>query len=636
MSGLIAIVGGDGAPCERRRLIEGMLAAQAYRGPDATGVWIGRSAGLGHGQLAATPEDLLEPQPHVREGAGLAAVLDGRLDNRDDLTRSLRSRGCECPGQGDAAILLSAYETWGASAAGRLLGDFAFAIWDERRQMLVCGRDILGCRPLYVHRRAGFLAIASELAPLLACPGVSREPNEGFVGELLSGLVVHRTDTVWRDIVRLEPGHLLIFDHGELSSRPFWRLDPSVEIRYRRDEEYGEHLRELLTQSVQCRTRSAGRFGVMLSGGIDSSAVAWAAHGLRGPAGDPLPTYSIVGPGQEWDESEYMAAVAASQPITGRQVEAFVPPAGHFAAAAVRVQDIPPYPNGEMGNTLFRTAAGDGVRVLLTGFWSDEWFTGSDHRYADLLADLHLIRLWRHLRALPEEPDGFRPPSVFRATVWPLIPSPVREAVKGLLGRDAVAPWIAAPFARRTRLAARLRPWAPDLAFSTRALADAYTMAFAGLTIQTMEAHDRSVAQFGVDTRHPFGDRRIIEFAFALPEDQRWREGITKFVLRTATRDVLPPMVGGRTTHATAGGAVAGAIEGLWSAGLWHNAETVRRGWVDGDAMRGAIGRMTSLRTAGDEGYENLANQLWLACAVELWAAHVLGGRHVSREPVGC
>lgn len=624
MSGIVGIVAPDGDTVDRF-IVERMLQAQRYRGPDRLGVWLDGSVALGHCQLAVTPEAVSEEQPLANEGRTVWVVLDGRLDNRSELTEALRAMGQTPRTLADADVLLCAYEAWGSDCVEKLLGDFAFAIWDGERRALVCARDVLGSRPLYVHQRDGLTAVASEIAPLFAHPSVRREPNDGFVAECLSGQMVHRTETVWRDINRLEPGHVLTVARGKTSVRRYWQPDPGFEIRYARDEEYGEHLADLVRTALRARLRTSGPLGVMLSGGLDSSSIVGAMHQMGAVNGfGPVPTYSIVGPGEEWDETTFIDAVAAKWPLRSRRFPTFHPPPGHFAAEAIRVQDLAPYPNGEMANTLFQAASDDGVRVLLTGSWSDSWLTGSYQYYADLAGSLRVGDLWRHLNAQPDRLDTFRPRSMFRSMVWPLLPRPVRQAVKWTLGRDGVARWVTKRLAESVDLRGRLGPAAPEISFPTRAKADSYRMAFSGVTLHGSEAHERSAAQFGIDTRHPFGDRRILEFGLAIPEEQRWRGPLTKFVLRTAARDWLPPVTQQRTTYGAASGVLCRTVRDLVASGLWQNPVMARRGWVDMDALTSAFNKMTALYTAGDERYDDLASRLWLVCAVELWACHVL------------
>lgn len=629
MSGIVGIVAPAGDAIDRP-LVERMVEAQRYRGPDRHQVWIDRSVALAHGQLVVTPEGMTERQPLANEAGTVRVVLDGRFDNHDDLGPALAAAGYAPRDGTDVELLLRAYETWGPDCAARLLGDFAFAIWDEVRRALVCARDVLGARPLYVHSGGGLIAVASEIAPLLRHPRIGREANDGFVAECLAGTIVHRTETVWRDITRLEPAHVLTATNGCVAVRRYWQPDPRVEIRYHHDEEYGEHLAELVRTALRPRLRSAGPVGVMLSGGVDSSSIVGAVHEMGAvTSACRLPTFSIVGPGEEWDETAFIDAVADRYPVASHRLGSFHADGAHLAAACVRVQDLPPYPNGEMANDLFAASSAAGVRVLLTGSWSDNWFTGSYQYYADLVRTRRFGALWRHFHAPRDPRDVFGPRSMFRAMIWPLVPLPVRHVVKRVLGRDGVPPWVTPRLAGSAGLADRLRPTPPEISFGTLSMTETYGSAFSGGTIHGGEAHERSVAQFGLDTRHPFGDRRILEFGLALPEEQRWRGALTKFVLRTAARDWLPPVIRERMTWGTASGVVCLAVRDLVASGLWQNSVIAERAWVDPRALARAFKEMTRRYDMGDDRYDELAGRLWLVCAVELWARHVLEERPV-------
>jgi asparagine synthase (glutamine-hydrolysing) len=185
LSGFIAILSPERDPVDPA-VLDCMLEALRHRGPDGTGVWRNGSVALAHCQLALTKEAATERQPHANEAGTVRVVLDGRFDNRDELAGELRAKSLRLRDESDAELLLRVYECWGEAGAARLLGDFAFAIWDDASQTLVCARDVLGIRPLYVHARDGLIAVASAIAPLLRHPGVRREPNEGFIAELLT------------------------------------------------------------------------------------------------------------------------------------------------------------------------------------------------------------------------------------------------------------------------------------------------------------------------------------------------------------------------------------------------------------------------------------------------------------------
>ena len=624
MSGLVAIVAPEGRPVDPA-IVDRMLEAQRQRGPDRSSVWLDRSVALGHCQLILTKEAAAERQPHANESGTVRIVLDGRLDNRDELAEALGAAGRSPRDETDAELLLRSYECWGEGCAARLLGDYAFAIWDARRQALVCVRDVLGTRPLHVHARGGLIAIASEIAPLLRYPGVSREPNEGFIAELLTGQIVHRADTVWRDISRLKPAHLLTAEQGRVTIRRYWQIDPRFEIRYRRDDEYADHLADLIRLAVRARLRGARPVGVMLSGGLDSSSLVGAIHEMNAVSGSaPLSTFSIVSPKATWDETPSIDAVAAMWPVASQRFGPSEADCAYYASEAARHEYLPPYPNGVMANALLAAAADRGVRVILTGLWSDEWLAGSFLHYGDLLRRGQFGRFWRHYRAQPDRPDVFRPLSMFRSSLWPLVPASTRRAIKYVLGRDGVPPWVNPSFASRVGLAERIRPAPPDVSLSTLAKTDSYGTATNGLTVHGMEGADRSVAQFGLDTRHPFGDRRIMEFGLAIPEEQRWRGSWTKFVLRNASRQWVPSLIRDRIATAGAEDVLLRAVQQHVESGLWDNPVIARRNWIDPAPLRQAYNEMLARYRGSDDGYERLVFPLWLVCAVEIWARNAL------------
>ena len=171
MSGIAGIIQFDGQPA-RRDLIEKMTRAMAHRGPDGVHHFVRGSVAVGHCMLATTPENLVEKQPHSSEDEDLVLVMDGRVDNRNELRSELRARSVTLRFRTDAELVLRAYETWGEKCLSRIEGDFAIAIWDERKRQLFCARDRTGNRPFYYWRTADHYIFATDLHALLALPGL--------------------------------------------------------------------------------------------------------------------------------------------------------------------------------------------------------------------------------------------------------------------------------------------------------------------------------------------------------------------------------------------------------------------------------------------------------------------------------
>ncbi len=217
MSGIAALYNLDGRPVEPA-LLRRMTDVIAHRGPDGAGVLTDGAVGLGHRMLRTTPESLGERQPLTDETGEFAITFDGRIDNRDELLAGLRAAGARLEAGTDAELVLRAYQAWGEDSPRRLLGDFAFVIWDKRQRRLFCARDQLGVKPFYYQRDERTFRCGSELHQLLQDPAVKREPNEGMVGEYLATVVTTLEETLYRGVFRLPPGHLLVAEPARLSS----------------------------------------------------------------------------------------------------------------------------------------------------------------------------------------------------------------------------------------------------------------------------------------------------------------------------------------------------------------------------------------------------------------------------------
>ena len=169
MSGIFGIINLDGTPVNKPDL-QCMAATLQRRGPDATGIWHEGPVGLGHTMLWTTPESLHECPPVHNQRGDLVITADVRLDNRDDLIDALGLRGRSAGGIGDQALILHAYDKWGEDCPTKLLGAFAFAIWDQPNQTLFCARDHFGIKPLIYHETPGrFFALHPNLVQFWRC-----------------------------------------------------------------------------------------------------------------------------------------------------------------------------------------------------------------------------------------------------------------------------------------------------------------------------------------------------------------------------------------------------------------------------------------------------------------------------------
>ena len=276
MSGFVAVVNTDGAPVDRP-LLQDLTASLYFRGPDRQQVWTGGSVGLVHTLFATTREARLEQQPATLDGlVWITGCI--RIDAREELVSRLGlQRSLRLEDTPDSHLVLHAYGVWGEQCLAHLLGDFAFALWDNINNTLFCARDRFGLRQLvYAQRGATFVA-GNSIHSLLRHPGISDRLSEAAIGDFLlfgDHRWGDRSRTAFEDICALEPAHCLVLDNGRVRTRRYWDAPHDLPpIRYRHERDYAEHFEELLRAAVSDRLRSRDVV-VSLSGGMDSTSVA--------------------------------------------------------------------------------------------------------------------------------------------------------------------------------------------------------------------------------------------------------------------------------------------------------------------------------------------------------------------------
>ena len=601
---------GDGAQVAIRR----MLDAASHRGTQPATTWSSGPAILGH--RASLTRAGFPRATFAAGGAGDAIVFDGRLDNRDDLCGAL---GLD-RSSSDAAVALAALGKWGAGAAAHLLGDFAFVVWDEAARRLVCARDPLGQRPLFYGSAAGATIVASEPQQILAHPRFAAVVNDEMIAESLAGMPVSVEETIWRGVTRLPAAHTLIVSGAGVRRQRYWDFDLEARIRYAREEEYAEHFLHLFESAIECRTRGAASVGIFLSGGIDSSAVAATAQELARPRGAVVRAFSLTFPGQPHDETPYIDAVVKQSALPSERLAARAATRDEIDRQIARYRDLPTPPNSTAMSALGRRMAAE-VDVALTGDGGDEWFGGSPAHSADLLRQgrvLTALRQLRHDTALFPS-HGYTRADLLRIAVAPLLPRALRRALRPVAGGYRPAhDWIRPEFAARVGLRERLAPHSPR-ACPTYVQAEIQASSDSVASVLCNELEDRTAVAAGLDQRHPFNDRRLVEFAFALPESQRWCDGETKVVVRRALGARLPECVRRRQDKVEFSPLFVEALASLGGRAFFARLRSAEAGWVDGPVAQRMYDEMLADYRRGRGSYTRAAGALWRIAAVELW-----------------
>lgn len=605
MSGIAGIFNLDGQPVDGQAL-RAMTGVVAYRGPDGIGHWTQGPVGLGHLQLAATPESYREQQPLVSADGNYAIVFDGRIDNRQELVRDLGSLASASSEATDVELVLHAYTAWGVGCAKHIVGDFAFAIWDNPRQQLFCARDPVGVRLFNYYFDGQRFIFGTEIKQIFQHGDIPKRLNEVMLGLYLCGNFGDGEMTFYSGINRLKGGCSLVVSRRGLSKQVFWNPDPGQEIRYKRETEYTDHLRELLFETVRCRLRSTTPVGILTSGGLDSGSVASAAGYLRQCYPETIPelrAYYWRYENPPLDETPYLEAVTRRYrlPVTAISMDNL------WAMKPVASAAMTDGPYGihfeAMNQRGLEVAHQQGVRVLLTGEGGDEAFSYGYMLYLrDWLLGLRLPTLWRDLRnATPAYRQDAQ-----RFLRRGLIPPRMRH----WLGRTrgSVPIWVDSGFARRLRLAERLQ------AVQVYRYRDSDYVQTRGSNPMLIGGDQRSTS-YGIEVRHPLWDSRLVEFMVRVPAGVRVQGGRTKLFLKKAMRGILPDEVLQRMPH--------GAFGPLLSRGFRQH-EAPRLEKLIRDSQLQALGAINgdeflTVYQAYQQGDDSKFSRLYWTFATEEW-----------------
>ena len=576
----------DGRPV-RREEITAQMDALAHRGSGGSAIWscgavgLGQASGAGDAARGAT-------QPLIHDAGRLVIVADARIDNAGELASYL---GVAPSDAGDAAIILRAYERWGARCPEHLIGDFAFAIWDRGRNAVYCARDPMGVKPLYYHHSARIFAFASEIKALFAIPGIRREVDDRAVARYIACLQDDRERTMYRGIARLPAAHSLRVGRDGFARTAYWRADAAGAVRFASDADYVEAFREVFTEAVRARIGGGARVGATLSGGLDSSSVTCMARRLA-PA-SVLPTFSLVFPSLPErelaviDERSFIESVLRTPGLDPHLVRGdLVSPLTDRARMRWHLDEPHIAPNLYLHCALYGAARDSGVRVLLDGFDGDAAISHGFGRLNSLLASEDWSSFEQEARAFAGH-RGKAADSVLPHFGYPFVRSLARRgradrwlrmsrelarrfsvsrrelAVSHGIApvRDAAHRWLRPPVAS-SNVAAMLRAGhasvideelrAMEEISRAMSIADERTMHLDTITQPlyqlTLEIADKAAHAFGIEPRYPFFDRRLIEFCVGLPEEQKFGRGWPRFLFRRAMEGILPPDVQWRAT----------------------------------------------------------------------------------------
>ncbi len=616
MCGICGIATADGhADVEALRSMSEQLV---HRGPDSSGQHVDGPVALAARRLAIIDLEGGD-QPIANEDGSVVVVQNGEIYNYPELRRELEGAGHVFRTRSDTESLVHLYEEHGTAFAERLRGMFAIAIWDASRRRLVLARDRYGIKPLYYRHVGGELRFASELRALPRGE-IDLDALEAF----LAFNSIPAPYSIFREIRKLPAGHVLVWENGSVSLERYARPAPAPAdaLRDGDEAELVEELRARLRDSVRAHLLSDVPVGVLLSGGVDSAALA-ALAAQETP--EPVHTFTIGFAEKSFDERDD-ARLVAEQYGTEHHELLVRPDPELLLGALADAFDEPFADSSALPTYLVSQLAAEHVKVALSGEGGDELFGGYYTYAADLMAD-RLAPLARVARPLVEAlPSSSRKasldyrakrfvraahlPPLERHHGWKEIFSPDarRELRGGANGFDPVDVY-------RGRYAETAG--APELARLQDVDFGVYLVD--DLLVKT----DRASMAHSLEVRVPFLDPLVTNLAFALPTRLKVRALAKKVLLRKAVEPLLPrEVVHGRKRGFSIPAAAWLRSELLPFARETLSAETLGR---QGFFQPGPVARLLDEHVAGREDW---SRQLWGLLAFTLWYE-----RHVEQEP---
>lgn len=564
MSAICGIFYRDGRPVSFAP-VSAMVSALAHWGSDGQGVWEEGAVGLGHVAQWSVPEAVGERAPWRDPESGVVVTADARIDNRDDLLREL---GLGHAGRvlGDVELIARAYLKWEQACVERLVGDFAFALWDPRTRRLFCARDPMGVRPFFYFQDKGRFLFATQIRAIFTDSSVSRVLNDLQIGAALCGLPSFDDSTPFKAVRMLEPASALSVDASGLHIWKYWRLEMAREIRLARDDDYTDALEEILQRAINARLRSTGRVGCLLSGGLDASTCLALALKRGNIAHDRLSAFSWALPeGNDSggsDERPFIEAFRREYPLDHTYISSdssilldFPPEMrAHRDGPESRIDHCQMVPT-------FVAARAKGVRVILHGVAGDDTVS---HAAPDYVVSRLLAGDWAALRAevAAGKPTGLR--EHWRA--WQRLLRPLvrrRRWPKYFEYQWFYRHWCA----RVTDLSLRQIPLSTRLVAETGLLSyvervarphiasawrnpvralQIYLLTHTHVTADQLAVWDYA-ASYGLECRCPYLDRRVIEFGVGVPPSQHRSGGVNRRLLRRVASRHLPAEIAQRT-----------------------------------------------------------------------------------------
>jgi asparagine synthase (glutamine-hydrolysing) len=565
-----------------------ILGALGIYGPHDAANWSNGKLALGRSLFRLLPEDAYDQQPLINSDGRLALVADARLDNREELIGELGLAPSDARKFSDAAILLTCIERWNEDAINRLVGDFAFALWNEKAQTLLLTRDFVGQRPLYYYQSRDFFAFATMPKGLHALSEIPRAPDEEMVAEFLTVMPQSGSRSFFKDIKRVEPGHIVRVTRDQISSRRYWQPRRPSRTTWKL-EECVEGLRYHLDQAVQSRLRGTRELiGSNLSSGIDSGAVTataarlLAANGGKVVAFTAVPSQGYDGPSPRnryADEGPLAAIVAATYPNIEHVLirsEKNSPLDGIDRGFYLYEQPLLSLSNTRWIEAINSSARSRKLKVMLIGQFGNMTISYNGlETLPELLRAGRLFDLCKTAHKLVAN-SNMRWRGVAAQTFGSFLPLQVTKWLNSLHFGHFPEVEEYSILRSKTLRDMNLTKLAGErgLDFSYRPWNDGFAMRVWGMQrSDNGNINKGTLAGWGIDRRDPTADKRLVEYCLSIPTEMYLTAGVQRAVSKTAFADRLPHAI----LHEQNRG---------YQAADWHEGLTAAQGEIETELAR--------------------------------------------------
>ncbi|MBI3591536.1 MAG: hypothetical protein HY094_09210 [Candidatus Melainabacteria bacterium] len=548
MSGIIGIYFFDKRPVEKHHL-EKMLEAISYRGPDDSGIWFEGAIGLGNCLLRTTPESLNEKLPLISKRGDLVLIADARIDNRDELLKTLNISNSNIT---DSELILTTYEAWKERCAEKLVGDFAFAIWDRNNQKLFCARDIEGARPFYYYKGEGFFIFASDPQAIFALPFINKKLNKAALLDFILfnfGL----EDTEFENIYQLIPAHTLSIKECSLEDNEYMSIDQIKTLKLNSIKEYEEAFLDVFKKAVISNLRTNGNTGVLFSGGFDSSSILCMAEDLitQKKVIADVCAYSTLYPGEPCDEKEYILSVQKKWQTEIHFVESKMLHAPWELQNTSWADSQPFWYDTFTFEEIAIKAKEDKIKVLLSGLGGDDIISTSLSSATDLILSGHLFRAWKYTKNFGKFHDTsywYAIKHILPEIVRDFIPNPLKK-LRTYLAVYRRYPWLTKEYKNLAVQHLRRRPASlKNHKLKTNDMRTLYHASYYGHLTRTIQDLEKTFLRTSnIELRMPFLDKRLIEFTLSVPPDVLDYDEEQKGLLRRVLNSYLPEKIRNRT-----------------------------------------------------------------------------------------